>query len=387
MPIDSAQVVIIGGGVTGLSSAWWLAKAGVDTIVIDKGIVGYEASSRNGGGVATRAGEPPVEPLGAESMRIWPTLHEQLGYPTEFRPGTIRVAMDEAEMTEMRRSVTHGPGLGEGTEEIDTQGIRDVFPIINPEVPGGLYSPLYGQANPQRTVQAYAWAFQDHGGRIYQHTTVNGLTMEGDKITAVETDRGTYDAEFVVNAAGPQIALISEMVGVFVPVAPARVEIVVTAPVEFMWRGGVSGNGLYGRQTLRGNLAYGGGNEEWIDVDLSTPNKPNTPMIRNIAKRLAEMFSGAANVPVIRSWGGVVEQSPDNWPIIDMTDTPTNFIIASVSGHGFGLSPATGKVIHELITRGETSVDISGLSLGRFADVKPGWRDDYGWTPAPEAGG
>ena len=384
MHTDSAEVVIIGGGVTGLSSGWWLAKAGVDTIVLDKGVIGYEASSRNGGGVATRAAEPPVAPLGAESLRLWPTLHEDLGYPTEFRPGTIRVAMDEREFALMRASVFEGEGMADDAEEIDTQEIRELFPIINPEVPGGMYSGVYGQANPQRTVQAYAWAFQDHGGRIHQHTTVTGLTVEGGKVTAVETDRGTFGAGFVVDSAGPQTALIAEMAGVFVPVAPARVEIVVTAPIEFMWRGGVSGNGLYGRQTLRGNLAYGGGKQEWIDVDLHSPDKPNTPLIRNVARRLAEMFSGAADVPLIRSWGGVVEQAPDHYPIIEMTDSPSNFMVASVSGHGFGLSPATGKVIQELITSGETSVDISGLSMGRFGDVGPGWREERGWTPATE---
>ena len=205
--------------------------------MLDKGVIGYEASSRNGGGVATRAAEPPVAPLGAESLRLWPTLHDDLGYPTEFRPGTIRVAMDEREFALMRASVFEGEGMADDAEEIDTQEIRELFPIINPEVPGGMYSGVYGQANPQRTVQAYAWAFQDHGGRIHQHTTVTGLTVEGGKVTAVETDRGTFGAGFVVDSAGPQTALIAEMAGVFVPVAPARVEIVVTAPIEFMWRG------------------------------------------------------------------------------------------------------------------------------------------------------
>ena len=112
------------------------------------------------------------------------------------------------------------------------------------------------------------------------------------------------------------------MAGVFVPVSPARVEIIITAPVESMWSGAVMGNGLYGRQTLRGNLAYGGGPHEWVDVENRTPMKPNSPVVRNLARRLAELFAGASDVPLLRSWACVVEQTPDMLPIIDFPETP-----------------------------------------------------------------
>ena len=96
---------------------------------------------------------------------------------------------------------------------------------------------------------------------------------------------------------------------------------------------------------MRGNLAYGGGPHEWTDVGLESPAKPNTPLVRNIARRVAELFPVAAGTPVIRSWAGVVEQTPDLYPIIDTLPDPSNFLVVTTSGHGFGLSPATGKVI------------------------------------------
>lgn len=274
--------------------------------------------------------------------------------------------------------------LGIESRAIDARTVKELVPLVSPKVLGGTFSPTSGHANPQRTVQAYAWAFQDHGGRIYQHTPVTGITVKGGKVVSVETPRGSIGAGFVISAAGPQTGILADKVGAFVPVAPARVEIIVTAPVERMFPGSVGGNGLYGRQTVRGNLAYGGGPHEWTDVDLNTPRKPNTPLVRNLARRVAELFSGAEDVPLIRSWAGVVEQTPDHFPIIDILEDPSNFMVATMSAHGFGISPATGKVISELVMHGETAVDISGLRLGRFADVGRNWREERGWAPAPE---
>src|SRR2546429_3412362 len=113
---------------------------------------------------------------------------------------------------------------------------------------------------------------KDHGGRILQHTTVTGLTRRGGRVSAVETTRGTFGADTVVIAAGPQTGLFADMLGVALPLAPARVEMIATEPIPLMPTGGVAGNGLYGRQTLRGNLVYGGRPPPWVHVpDLAAP--------------------------------------------------------------------------------------------------------------------
>ncbi|MDE2768276.1 MAG: FAD-binding oxidoreductase [Chloroflexota bacterium] len=381
----SADVVVIGAGVSGLSSAYFLARAGRDVVVVDKGIVGGEASGRNGGMVSERVDEPLLIPMAVEATELWTTLDEELGYPTEFtQEGRLQVAVTELEMGDLlaERDVALRHGIDVAL--VEPSEIRDMIPGITERTLGGLFFPNGGHANTQLTVQAYAWALQDLGGRLYQNTTVTGLRVIDGRVSVVETTAGDFAPEIVIGAAGPQTGLLADLADVHVPVAPARVEILATAPVEQRFPIALVGNGLYGHQAVRGNLIFGGGAHEWADVELTaSPGKPNTPLIRNIARRVAELLPGMADVPVIRSWAGVVEQAPDYRPIIDILDCPSNYVVVTASAHGFGISPATGKVVSELVLHGEASIDISGLGLSRFADYGPDWREQRGWTPAP----
>lgn len=383
MPADRAEIVVIGGGVSGLSSAYFLAKAGKDVVVVEKGMVGGEASGRNGGMISERTDEPDLIPLAVESVRLWATLEDELGYPIEFiHQGRIQVAVSEEEMGDLFTERDEARRHGISVEQLDPSEISELIPGISGRTLGGLFFANGGHANPQRTVQAFAWAFQDLGGRLYQNTAVTGINVEDDKVTLVETTGGNIVADMVVAAAGPQTALLAEMVGVHVPVAPARVEILATAPLDPLFDIALVGNGLYGRQASRGNLLFGGGAHEWIDVGLtSEPAKPNTPLIRNISRRLAELLPAVTDVPVIRSWAGIVEQAPDYMPIIDIPDTPSNYIVVTASAHGFGIAPATGKVVSDLILHGKSNIDISGLTLSRFSDIAEDWRQQRGWLP------
>ena len=374
-----AAVVIVGGGVTGLSAGWWLARAGVDVLVLERGIVGWEASGRNGGG-ATHV----YSPFGLEEQRLWPQMDALLGYPTEHQPFRIGVALTETQLALARRWAEIGEQRGLRWEALDRRQIKELVPIVGDDVVGGTYLHFGGHANPQRTVQAYAWALQDHGGRILQHTTVTGFRVRGERVLGVETSRGFFGADTVVIAAGPQTGLFAELLGVSLPLAPARVEMIATEPIPLMNVGGVAGNGLYGRQTLRGNLVYGGGPHEWINVpDMAAPEHPSTPLVRNLARRLAELFPGAAHVRVIRAWGGVVENTPDGLPVIDRLPNLANAIVATMSSVGFGLSPASGHGISDLVLHGKCQfADLGALSLARFADTPPDWRERAGWIAA-----
>ncbi len=376
------RVVVIGGGATGLSTAFWLRREGAEVTLLEKGVIGWEASGRNGGGASH-----PYSPLFKEEQRLWPQMDDLLGYPTEFRPERIRVGLDQAQLDQYARVSNMAVDQGFRVDPLDAKQLKEMVPWVPDNVVGGLHWRCGGHANPQRTTQAYAWAIQDLGGVIHQHTTVTGLTMAGGKITAVETDQGAYGCDAVVLAAGPHTGKIAAMVGVHVPMAAARAEMIVTEPVPLISVGGVDGNGLYGRQTLRGNLAFGGGPHEWIDLpDSRTPRAVNSPIMRSIARRLTEMYPKLAHVRVIRSWAGVIENTPDGRPVLDRLSSPDNLVVASMSSIGFGLSPASGRALMQLATQGHCDfADLSQMTLSRFDDLEKDWREEKGWTPwSPE---
>ncbi len=372
---NGAAVVVIGGGVTGLSAAWWLARSGVDVLVLDKGVVGWEASGRNGGGASHYH-----SPLFHEEQRLWPRMDELLGYPTEYRRERVIFALTESDLTAYRGMAAEGRRLGYSVDDLTPREVRALVPMASEANIGGVHLHYGGQANPQRTVQAYAWALQDLGGRIAQHTPVTRIVEEGGHVVAAETARGRIDLDALVVAAGPQTGMLLQSMGVRLPLGYGRAEMIVTEPAPLMRIGGVDGNGLYGRQTLRGNLAFGGGPHEWIELAADGPvARPTSPLTRNLARRVAELMPGAANLRLIRSWAGVIENTPDGRPVLDRLE---NLVVATMSSVGFGLSPASGHAVRDLVVEGRCSfANLDKLKLDRFDAIDDDWLKVRGWVP------
>jgi sarcosine oxidase, subunit beta len=312
-------------------------------------------------------------------------MDDLLGYPTEFQPERIRLADSEAQMALYGRALRNAERQGFRSEILDVRQIKELVPLAGDTVVGGYHYRFGGHANPHRTLQAYAWAMQDHGGRVLQHRTVTGFRSDGGRVTAVETDHGPVGCDHLVLAAGPQTGRLSALLGQEVPVASARCEMIVTEPLPLMPVGGVDGCGLYGRQTLRGNLAYGGGPHEWLDgAELGTLPKPTSPLMLSMGRRLATLLPKAAHARIIRSWAGVIENTPDGRPVIDRLPSRDNVVVATLSSVGFGLSPASGRAIRDLVVDGRCGfADISTFSLDRFARLEPNWRALQGWQAVP----
>jgi sarcosine oxidase subunit beta len=348
--------------------------------VFERFIVGWEASGRNGGGATHYQ-----SPLFHEEQRLWPLMDDLLGYPTEYQRERVIINLTPGEQGRYRFMASLARDMGYESEELDTKQLRELVPLAGENALSAQYLHFGGHANPQRSVQAYAWALQDHGGRIYQHTSVDGFITSNGRVTAVQAGGRSFGCDAVVIAAGPQTAKLVGEFGIDLPLASGRAEMIVTEPLEVQKIGGVDGNGLYGRQTLRGNLAYGGGPHEWLDDEaFLQPARPTTPVLRSLSSRLAELFPRAAHARVIRSWAGIIENTPDGRPVIDRLSSPSNVTVATMSGVGFGLSPATGHAIHDLVTTGTCSfADIKKLGLGRFAGLPQDWRQSKGWL-SPE---
>ncbi|WP_131802846.1 NAD(P)/FAD-dependent oxidoreductase, partial [Mesorhizobium sp. ORS 3428] len=214
-----------------------------------------------------------------------------------------------------------------------------------------------------------------------------GFERVADKVTTVKTTNGNFACDQLLIAAGPQTGSLSRLLGREVPVTSARAEMIVTEPVPLMPIGGVDGNGLFGRQTLRGNLVYGGGPHEWLPEGSIDAERPSSPLSRSIAKRLVEMFPKAQHIRVIRSWGGIIENTPDGRPVIDHLPGASNVVVATMSSVGFGLSPASGHAICEMLLEGKCQfANLSDFQLSRFDNLSPGWREEWGWVPPQTLG-
>lgn len=374
-----ASVIIVGGGVTGLSSAWWLAQAGVDVIVVEAGIIGSEASGRNGGGCSHYP-----SPLFIEEQRLWPLMNDMLGVETEYRRGRIRIAYNEQQFELYNRGAQYAIKQGFKAESISVREIQSFAPLTGDNIYGGFHLHYGGQANPHRTTQGYAWAFRRLGGTILQHTRATGFDIQGGRVVGVQTDRGLLSCDHLVLAAGPSLAKLAAMLGVDIPLALARAEMIATEPLPMMPHNGVDGNLLYGRQSLRGNLLYGGGPHEWVEPgEKGKAFRASTPIGASIARRVAEMFPKASHAKVIRTWAGLIENTPDGRPILDRLPHLENLTLCTMSGVGFGLSPAVGHAIQQLVTDGACDfADLTTLRLERFTDLEPDWRDLQGWRSA-----
>ena len=379
--MEKADAVIIGAGIIGLSAGYWLAKNGAKVIVLDKGRVAWEASGRATGFLSLRGEQPLEAPLAAAANKLWMNLDEELGYPTEWMPGgRLWVALEENSWRELKDLREPWNAAGIPVKLIDGAAARAIVPCLAEQTLGGLHTDRGGHANPQRASHAFAWALRDRGGEIRENTPATDIGVSAGKVTAVETPAGPIATPIVITCAGPQTALIAAMVGVVVPMAPVRLEAMVTVALPRLFDVAMVGHGLSLRQTRRGNIHFNGGPHEWIDVDLTgEPAKPNTPILRNIARRLAELFPGLSETPALRSWAGVVEVTPDQTCIVERLAAPDGMIIATASGHGFGLAPSLGQAIAGLALEGRSPYPIEGLGLSRFANLDPRWREKRRW--------
>lgn len=368
----SADIVIIGGGIVGCAAAYYLAKAGVkDIVVVEKSFLSSGSTGRCGAGVRQQWGLKMNVLLARESIRTFENLNEELdtGYDIEFKQkGYLMLAYDQPLLEQYKKNVALQQSLGVPVKLLTPEEAREIIPYLSIEgLAGATYCPTDGHINPFTCNISFAEAAKRLGVEILPFTEVTGINVERGKVTAVETDRGIIHTDKVLDAAGGYSAEIAAMAGVDLPTYPERHQILVTeavAPVQDPMVISLA-HGFYCQQTPHGSFVMGFGDPNELRQHVITSS---WHFMEEMAAKVLPVLPPLAQLRVIRQWAGLYNISPDAQPILGPVPEVAGFYCsAGYSGHGFMLAPVTGMAMAAQITGQDFHIDISPLSVERFA--------------------
>ena len=423
----AVDVVVIGGGIIGVSTAIALARRGVSVAVCEKGAVALEQSSRNWGWVRTTRRDLREYQLAAESLRLWRTLDRDLGIDTGFRECGILYAADSAahqqELETWVSRVRAEFGAAVPTVVLGSAEVAARLPGVARGFEGGIHTPTDGCAEPQRAVPAMARALARlPGAHVLSQCAVRGLDLQAGRVAGVVTEHGRIACDAVVVAGGAWSRYFLGSVGVDLPQLLTRGSVGHTQPLPGGPDGCVNIPGVSLRKRADGGYTLAWGMRTYAEItpssfaqffkflpalrsswgslqlalgtrffdELRRPGRwaldaptvfervrtldpaplPNyvAPPLANL-QRLFPQLSGAR---LEKRWGGYMDVTPDAIPVIGpAAKVPGLFIATGFSGHGFGIGPAAGQLMADLVTQDTPLVDPHAFRLERFFDGTP----------------
>lgn len=420
---DAADVVVIGGGIVGVSTAWFLAKQGVRVVLCEKGHIAGEQSGRNWGWVRIQGRDEREIPMMQEALKIWDSFKAETGEDVGFvRRGCLFAARKAREMKAFEEWVDVAGDYGIDSRLIDPVELGKYVHGASIDWAGAVLTPSDGRAEPHKAAPAFARAAERAGASVLTSCAVRGIETSGGKVSAAVTEHGAIKTSVVLCAAGAWTSLFCRSLGVAVPQLKVRGTVVRTAPGDDVLDGNLFDESLGIRRREDGGYTVAHGailqhpitpatfrwgikyipallqelkvlrlsfGKEFFEelnmprrwsLDSVTPFEktrvlnpdPSTRVLKGIRRNIDSMFPQLADTPIIESWAGMVETSPDVVPMIDAIDTIPGFHVATgFSGHGFGLGPGAGKAIAGMLTGEDTGIDIAPLRLSRFFDGSP----------------
>ena len=371
---DQAKVVIVGGGIMGLSIAYHLAKNhGItDTVVLEKGYLCGGASGRNGGGVRAQFGSEENIQLMRESIQMCRDFAAEMKINVWFRQGGyLFLCRTEESKKRLEASVKIQNDCGLGTKLLEPKEAKRIVAELDTDgVLGASYNPDDGVVFPWPFVWGYAECASSLGVDIATFTEVTGFRTKGSRIEAVLTSRGEIKTNRVVNACGAWSPQVAALLGVSLPNRPHRHEICSTEPLK-PWLDPLVAdlsNGLYFSQSMRGEIVGGISNEDVPEgLDMGSSHR----FLALYAQALTQAVPVLGKVKVLRQWAGCYDLTPDANPIVGPVDEVEEFYQASgFMGHGFMMAPVMGKLLAEQIADGTNLPLIERWNLRRFAQGK-----------------
>ena len=368
-----ADIVIIGGGVNGLSTAYNLAKKKKfgKIIVIEKSYIGSGASGRNAGGIRAQYSSTPNILLANKSLKMAEKISGELNFNIMFRQsGYLYIAKDELELNWLKNDVKLQNSLGVKSRILSPEEILEEVPVIKIDgIIGGSFHQQAGIARHDGVVWGYAKEAKRLGVEIKQFTEVIDLDSKNDEIKAVITKKEKIETETVVNAAGAHSKELAKRVGIELPITPVKREILVTESLKPFLDPMVIDlkTDSYWNQTDRGELVAQHKHAITKDEESTVSTKSTFSMLKTISRNTVKIFPQTKNVNVLRQWAGTYDMTPDGSPILGEVSKVKGFIQANgFSGAGFKLSFAIGELLAELIETKRSPEILKPFNYERF---------------------
>lgn len=352
--MTNPDVLVIGGGLHGLSAALHLARGGAQVTVLEGEFVGRHASGASAAGVRTLGRNPLEMPLSVIAMEMWHRIADLVADDCGFHAhGQLRVVASDAQLEAETQRISRLTAQGYANETVIGQDqLRQLVPGLNHKFIGAAYAADDGAADPHRTLVAFRAAAQRAGVTILEGAPVRSLQHSRDGWT-VETKAGRFAAPRVVNAAGAWGSRIAAMAGETIPLSAKASMMMVTERLTQTIRPVVSivGRSLSFKQSSQGTLVLGGGIQGRYDLDSGRTALDFHALARGAAAA-AELMPSVAGTRITRCWSGIEGKTQDLLPVICPGKTEGLFHIFGFSGHGFQLVPAAGAAMAEMVTTG-----------------------------------
>jgi len=417
---ESADVVIIGGGIVGVSTAWFLARQGISVTLCEKGHIAGEQSGRNWGWVRQQGRDTREMPMIVESLRIWRGLEQEIGEDVGFKEqGVLFAADNDKAMNEYADWIGTARDYDLDTRLVEGRELKDVVRGAAINWRAALYTASDGRAEPHKATPAIARAAQRLGASILTSCAVRGVETAAGRISGVVTERGTIKTSVVLCAAGAWTSMFCRSLDITVPQLKVRGTVARTAVAENVLDGALYDHRIALRRREDGGYTVAHGTildhpitpstfrfalkyipalmteirnlhlsigrefvEEWSApkkwaLDGESPfektrvlsPQANPRVLKSMRQNLDRVFPQLAEAEFVESWAGMIETTPDVIPVIDEAPSLPGFYIATgFSGHGFGIGPGAGKAIAGLLTGNDSGIPLQEFRLSRFFD-------------------
>ena len=370
----TSDVVVIGAGIVGASTAYYLARSGVDVMLVDRRHpnAGGTASQASAGGVRQQGRVPVEMPLAIYSINLWGNLEDELEADLHYRRDGMTVATDDqALIPVLQQRVELEQSLGLDIRMVHGAELHELIPGLSPRILAGSYCPTDGHADPPRTVNALVTGARRLGANTQWQSPVEKLLVEKRRVVAVQTDAGNIACRYAILAAGYWSRSIAAAAGIDLPFAACPLQMMVTARQPHILDQvlGWVNHGISLKQVPSGGFVIGGGWPGWGD-----PRTYQTRLLPGSMAKSADttvgLFPALVNVPIVRAWLGIEAFCKDEMQIVGPAPSVDGLIVAAgFSGHGFAVGPGVGSLIAQYVTTNQWPEMLKPFGLERFEAI------------------